>query len=211
MYIYGYRIYIYTHTCTKSCHHVIAFPRLHTSAALAGRWRRRRPSHPRSQGTWCGNAPPARPSRGNRWTSKATKILIGIQPTPNPPKKRSWLVMTVNMPSISLYYSVGGCLDPMKIKKNPETMESLGWFIFSPPSRWGSLDFNKGTTPPPSSSFSPRSPSSSSSTFSAEPCGDLGMQWATPGPEHHITISRCCGPRLCPNTCKRECRRTYVR
>ena len=34
------------------------------------------------------------------------------------------------------------------------------------PAKWGSLDFNKGTTP-----------------FSAD--GDLGMQWATPGLEHH--------------------------
>ena len=28
---------------------------------------------------------------------------------------------------------------------------------------------------------------------------------ATPGPELHIVSSRCCGPRLGPNTCQREC------
>ena len=58
------------------------------------------------------------------------------------------------------------------------------------PAKWGSLDFNKGTTP-----------------FSAEPCGDLGMQWATPGPEHHMASSGCCGPCLDRNTCQRECQK----
>ena len=74
------------------------------------------------------------------------------------------------------------------------------WY-YSPPARWGSLFFNQGAIPSPSSSFSPGllrtplwcPPPSSSSEL---------LPWTDPT---HMASAGCCGGRLDPNTCQIEC------
>ena len=65
---------------------------------------------------------------------------------------------------------------------------------FSPPARWGSLDFNQGATPPPFTS--------SASLLSWSPL-PVPVQRVTPGPELHIASYGCCW--LCCNVRKIEC------
>ena len=93
---------------------------------------------------------------------------------------------------------------------------------FSPPARWGSLDFNKGGTLelihsslPPSlhpsllRSFTPH-------LVTMDAAGhawmwilyrQLWMQMGMPGPKVHIASAGCCGGLLDPNRCQRECQR----
>ena len=91
------------------------------------------------------------------------------------------------------------CKNAIKIPKLRPTTNVFIVFrkelSISPPARWGYLDSDKGTTPLPSSS-SPRSPPSSSSTFFASCFCQLQMLRGTPGPEHHMATSGCCGGRL---------------
>ena len=80
---------------------------------------------------------------------------------------------------------------------------------FSPPARWGSLDFNNGATPSPSPSPGLLLLTSASSHPPPLParrdCGHqvIASSRCSPGPD--IARSGCCELRLDPNTCQREC------
>ena len=78
--------------------------------------------------------------------------------------------------------------------------DQLGYIGFSPPARWGSLDFNKGATPP--FFLLPLLVPPPSSTLSFLLC-QLRMQWANLGPEHCIASSGCSGPRVDRNSISR--------
>ena len=82
------------------------------------------------------------------------------------------------------------CRSQIELLRNNHETWSSEW---SPAAIWGSLDFKKGATPSPSSSFSsssswfPPLPALTVGMNGSEPYCELRMQWATPGHEHIIS------------------------